>query len=182
MNHKIIQWNRRGIKANRNEPLLLVTNLQPAMICLQETFIKVNDNIKIKSYESFNHIHDTDHTASGGVSVLIRNDIPQSKINLNTGFLAIAIKVTSHRTINISTLNIPRHDTINEKKLNNVLKQVPTPYFQLGDLNSHNTIWGCKNTNQKGRTLENIINNNDLSLQHQISNTNRPIFRYLLGH
>ena len=139
MNHKIIQYNCRWIKASRNELLLLLTNLQLTIISHQEMFIKANDNINIKSYESYNHIHDTGHNASGGVSILIRNDIPQSKINLNTGLQAIAIKVTLHRTINICTLYILPYDTINENELN-ILQQLPTPYILQGDFNCHNTI------------------------------------------
>ena len=78
--------------------------------------------------------------------------------------IAIAVKVTLHRTINICSLYIPPHDTINENELNNILKQLPTPFILLGNFNSHNTMWGCRSTNQKGKTLENIINNNNLYL------------------
>ena len=164
MNHKIFQWNCRGIKANRNGLLSLVTNLRPAIISLQETSIKANDDIDVKSYENYNHIHNTGHRASGDVSILFRNDIPQSKININTGLQAIAVKVTFHRTISICTLYILPNDTINKKELSNILQQLPTPYILLCDFNCHNTLWSCKSTNQKGRTFENIINNNNLCL------------------
>ena len=109
MSHKIIQWNSYGIKTNWNE--LLQFGDEPAA-CLQEKFIKTNDDINIKSYDSNNHIHNTGHRALDGVSILIRNDLPQNKI---TGIQTIAVKFTSHRTINICTLYILSHDTINEK-------------------------------------------------------------------
>ena len=171
MNHRIIQWNCRGIKANRNELLLLLMDLEPAIICLQETFLKTNDDIIIKNYKAYNYIHNTGHQASGGASILIRNDIPQSKINLNTDLQAVAIKATLHKTINICSLYIPPHEPIKEDKINNIIQQLPTPYILLGDFNSHNIIWGSKNTNQKGRTLENIINKNNLCLLNTESPT-----------
>ena len=171
MNHKIIQWNCRGIKANRSELLLLMTQQQPAIVCLQETFLKTNDDITIKNHQSYNFINNTGHRASGGVSILIRNDIPQSKIHLNTQLQAIAVKVTLHRTINICSLYIPPHDAINESEINNILQQLPTPFILLGDFNSHNTIWGCRSTNHKGQTLENIINSNNLCLFNKKSPT-----------
>ena len=76
MNHKIILWNCHRIKANRSELLLLMTQQQPAIICHQKTFLKTNDDITIKNQQSYNFINNTGHRASGGVSILIRNDIP----------------------------------------------------------------------------------------------------------
>ena len=75
MNHKIIQWNCPGVKANQSELLLLMMNLQPTIIWFHKIFIKVNDDINIRNYKSYNHIHNTGHRASGRVSILIRNDI-----------------------------------------------------------------------------------------------------------
>ena len=49
MNHKIIQWIYRGIKANKSELLLLMTQQQPTIVWLQETFLKTNDDITIKN-------------------------------------------------------------------------------------------------------------------------------------
>ena len=61
MSHKIIQWNCRGIKANRSELLLLMTHLQPAIVCLQETFLNTNDAITIRNHQSYNYINNTGH-------------------------------------------------------------------------------------------------------------------------
>ena len=36
----IIQWNCRGLKANYNEILILMSLFSPSVICLQETFLK----------------------------------------------------------------------------------------------------------------------------------------------
>ena len=108
MNHKIIQWNCRGIKANRSGLLLLMTQQQPAIVCLQETFLKTDDDITIKNHQSYNFINNSGHRASGGVSIITRNGTPQSKIHLNTQLQAIAVKVTLHRTINICYIYIFR--------------------------------------------------------------------------
>lgn len=164
MGQKIIQWNCRGLKANLNELLLLLTQESPTIICLQETFLKQEDNINIKNYQIFSHIHDTGHRASGGVSVLIRNDIPHSKLNIQTNIQAVAIKATLHITVNICSIYIPPNDDINESDLKKLIDQLPTPFILLGDFNSHNTLWGCKNTTKKGKTMEKFINENDLCL------------------
>ena len=82
MANKLIQWNCRGLKANFNELLLLLTGLCP-VICLQETFLKPSDNLDIRGYTLYNHIHQAGDKASGGSSVILHNSIPQSQIQLN---------------------------------------------------------------------------------------------------
>ena len=93
MANKLIQWNCRGLKANFNELLLLLTGLCPSIICLQETFLKPNDNLNIRGYTMYNHIHQTCDRASGGSSIVINNSVPQSLIPLNTNLQAVAVKV-----------------------------------------------------------------------------------------
>ena len=90
MTHKIIQWNCRGYKTNYDELLLLIAELNPTAICLQETFKKHSDKLNIKTFEQYDYIIDTGLRASGGVSTLIRKYMPQNKININTHLPAIA--------------------------------------------------------------------------------------------
>ena len=49
MYNELIQWNIRGVKANLNE-LILLTRICLAVIDLQETFFKKNNDINIKHY------------------------------------------------------------------------------------------------------------------------------------
>ena len=57
---------------------------------------------------------------------------------------------------------------INYKKSSN--NSLP-PFIILGDFNYHSTLWGCKNTNQKGKNLETFINNNNLCFYNNKSPT-----------
>ena len=43
MSNNILQWNCRSIKANYEELTLLVNELEPVAVCLQETFLKESD-------------------------------------------------------------------------------------------------------------------------------------------
>ena len=80
MANKLIQWNCRGLKANFNELLLLLTGLCP-IICLQETFLKPSDNLNIRGYTLYNHINQAGDRASGGSSVIIKNSEPRAKFH-----------------------------------------------------------------------------------------------------
>ena len=158
------------MKANKNELLQLITDLNPAVICLQETFLKHNNKINIREYQQFNYIKDTGLQASGGTSILVRNDIPQSQIHLKTDLQTIAVKATL-QTYYICSVYIPPNEEINENKLQKIIKQLPAPFIILGDFNCHSTLWGCKNTNQKGKNLETFINNNNLCIYNNKSLT-----------
>ena len=149
MTHEIIQWNCRGYKANYDKLLLLIAKLNPTTICLQVTFKKHSDKLNIKTFKQYDYIIDTEQRASGGVSILIRKDIPQNKININTHLQAIAVSATLHKTVTICSLYIPLHDPINENELNNLIEQLPKPFILMGDFNSYNIIWGSKTTNKR---------------------------------
>ena len=140
MTHKIIQWNCRGYKSNYNELLLLITELNPTAICLQETLKKHSDKLNIKTFEQYDYIHDTRERTSGWVSILIRKDIPHNKINFNTYLQAITVSVTLHKTITIYSLYISPHDSINENELNYLIEQLPKPFIFMGDFNNPNMI------------------------------------------
>ena len=51
----IIQWNCRGLRANYNEILILMSLFSPSVICLQETFLKQSDNISFRDFNMFNY-------------------------------------------------------------------------------------------------------------------------------
>ena len=137
MANKLIQWNCRSLKANFNELLLLLTSLCPSIICLQETFLKPNDNLNIRGYTMYNHIHQTCDTASGGSSIVINNSVPQSLIPLNTNLQAVAVKVTLHRTIHVCSIYLPPGDRFNIAELEHLIAQLPKPFIVMGDFNRH---------------------------------------------
>ena len=164
MANKLIQWNCRGLKANFNELLSLLTGLCPSIICLQETFLKPSDNLDIRGYTLYNHIHQEGDKASGGASIILNNSIPQSQIQLNTNLQAVAVKATVHKTIHVCSLYFPPSDRINIADFEHLIQQLPKPFIIMGDFNSHSNIWGCRDTDQNGRIIEDVINRNNLLL------------------
>ena len=88
------------------------------------------------------NINKDGNRASGGVSILIRKDIPQYQININTEIQVIVVKTTLQKR---TTIHIPP----NETKLNKLIEQISEPHLLLSDLNSHNNIWGWQKTNKK---------------------------------
>ena len=164
MANKSVQWNCRGLKANFNELLLLLTGLCPSIICLQETFLKPTDNLNIRGYTLYNHFHQAGDRASGGSSIVVNNSVPQSQIHLNTNIQAVAVKVTLHKSIHVCSIYLPPGDRLNIAELEHLIAQLPKPFIIMGDFNSHSNVWGCRDTDQKGRIIEDVINRNNLLL------------------
>ncbi len=49
----IIQWNCRGLRNNFNDLQILVQDLKPSALCLQETFLKATDTFDLGQYRSY---------------------------------------------------------------------------------------------------------------------------------
>ena len=50
MKNTIIQWNCRGLRANYDELQLLLNDYDPAVVCLQETYLKEPNNVTFRNY------------------------------------------------------------------------------------------------------------------------------------
>jgi len=67
---KLLQWNIRGLQANREELELLISQTHPSVICLQETFLKKNKFTNFKRFSSYhNFATEINGIVHGGSSV-----------------------------------------------------------------------------------------------------------------
>ena len=162
--NSILQWNCRGLKANFNELLILLSLFNPKICCLQETFLTPNDNLEVRNYSSYHYINNDCQRASGGASIMIHSTVPHRKIDLNTNLQAIAIKASLNKSITICSIYIPPNKRISQNDLENLLLQLPQPYIICGDFNGHSELWGCSDTNDRGKILEDFITENNLCL------------------
>ena len=103
---------------------------------------------------------------SGGVSILVNENVPQSIVTLSTNLQAVAVKVTAHKTITLCSVYLPprNHFKFNPKDLQSVIDQLPSPFILMGDFNGHHTLSGCEDVNNRGQQLEDIILKNYLIL------------------
>ena len=111
-----------------------------------QTFLKEKD-ITICNF-TYDYVNNNTDRALGGTSILINNKIPQSRIQLDTNLQAAVASATLHHTITICSIYIPLHNQIIDTELDQLLQQLPRPFILIGDFNSHNIIWGCKEINK----------------------------------
>lgn len=172
MAYRILQWNIRGEKVNHCDLMLLIAIFCPAVICLQETHQKSKDSIHIQKYTSYNYINDQRNRVSGGSSIIVNNNITQSKIKLKTKLQAIAVLVRLQKTVTFCSLYLPPNDTLDKRELDELIRQLPKPFILMGDFNNHSEMWGNKDTNRRGKIIEELyIDQNQLCLYNNGANT-----------
>ena len=80
-NTLIIQWKCHGLRPNYDELSLLIVKHNPMAVCLQELFLKDTDNITVRGFNLYHKFQETENRASGGVSILVNENIPQSIVS-----------------------------------------------------------------------------------------------------
>lgn len=137
MDHQfnIIQWNCRGLKANFTDFDILLNSFSPAALCLQETLQSDLNPIKLRHYTQYcKNYTKADGSPYGGVTVMVKNSIPQSEIILQTALQATAVRVTLHRTITICSIYLPPNKPVLLKELVDLLMELPDPVLLMGIL------------------------------------------------
>ena len=171
MNSNILQWNCRSVKSNFEELNLLLNEQKPVAACLQETFLKDSDKLKLKYHSCYFKNCSENDKAPGGVAVIVNNSIPHHSIKVETTLQAVAVNVSFNKTITLCSIYLPPSSPIDIKKPDQLVDQLPKPFILMGDFNSHHTLWGCRNTNDKGLIIEEFITNHDLVLLNDKSST-----------
>ena len=175
-NNVILQWNCRGLSANRTELDKLIAEYKfPAVICLQETLLdqkieRDQDNlnllpsfVKIRNYKGY---FKCIPSGRNGIAIYVHNRIFHSPIILKTKLQALAIRVTfQHREFVVSNhYTSNTHDGVPSKyHFNKIVHQFDRPYLMCGDFNAHNEAWSDRD-DDRGRALESFMIDNDLSL------------------
>ena len=163
MENSFIQWNCRGFRNKLEEIQLFIKNHNPIAICLQETLLKDNESLSIKNYTTYNYTPPiANGKVSGGVCILVRNDIPHSEVQIQTPLQAIAVQIATKKKITLCSIYLPPNSDIIDNDLDNLITQLPTPCMLLGDFNAHNKLWGCSHNSSRGNIIEDLIGRHDL--------------------
>ena len=122
----ILQWNIRGLQANREELNILLSNFNPVLVSLQETFLKPSKTTTFKNCSFYNLPgEESNGNSHGGVAILVNNAIPHSHIQLNTSLQAIAVRATFHKTISVCSIYLSPSSKFNISDFDNIITQLP---------------------------------------------------------
>ena len=147
----------------KKEIIELINKYKANIVALQETMLSNDYLIKIPKYNVVAKEGTFNYRQHGGVAIYIHGDIPFQEINLDTPIQAVA--VTVQLRIKATICNIyspPSADSLTSDNIKALYDQLPKPCILLGDFNAHSQRWGCTSTNQRGRIIEQLIDQTNL--------------------
>ena len=104
-NLSLLQWNIRSFRAQQPYLLRAIEELEPNIICLQETNLKSYQKLKLAGYSNV-YRRDRGRRVGGGVAILISNNIKAIEVTIGVpDFEIIGAKVfLNKQEINIYNL------------------------------------------------------------------------------
>ena len=117
-----------------------------------------------------------DNHPHGGVAIIVNKIVQHSTVPLNSNLQAVAIRACFEREITICSIYIPPRSRITHNDLQALVDQLPSPFLLLGDFNCHNPLWGGDLVDPVGRIVDDVMNNNDISLCNDGSMTFHNIY------
>jgi hypothetical protein len=107
---------------------------------------------------------DEDERAAGGSTILVRDNILHSYVNLNTDLQAVAVRITLDKTITLCSVYTTPNSALSLAQLRDLADQLPTPFIIMGDYNGHNPLCGSKTTTDKGKKREDFLSQEGLCI------------------
>ena len=168
----ILQWNLRGLRPQFPELKLIINNLHPSVLCLQETKLPADKaNFSVKGYSCFHHINTGNQIACGGSSIFVKNSLFHRQIPLTTDIQSVAVRVTFSKIITICSVYIPPNSNPSLNKFLDLIDQLPKPFLLVGDFNAHSPLWGNTHTDPRGKVIEDLLSKTNVCLLNDNSPT-----------
>lgn len=154
----ILQWNLKGYWNNYQELQILLKELNPAIVSLQETHLPYTISpTPPKAYVGYFHNLSSNTSGKQGICVLIKKEIPHTKLNVISNISTIALEINIGFKVTMVSMYIPPDQTFSANEILSILNTISTPIILLGDLNSWSSLWGSPSDNQRGKVVEDVL-------------------------
>jgi len=85
---------------------------------------------------------------------------------------AVAVTVLTHNTsITLCNIYIPNQIRLVLEDIENIIKQLPSPFIITGDFNFHSELWGSDKTDDRGKIIEKVLDNDNIIILNNGDNT-----------
>ena len=150
----VIQWNLQSYRTKFSKSRILIKNLFPVCICLQETMHKHNRVSLPKGYAAEVSPLTREDGHERGAAILVQTRFLYNRVPLNTELQAVAIKMHLEKTYTICSLYLP-HVAVTKQEIMNLIDQLELPFLLLGDMNARSPLWGEGiTTDERGKIFE----------------------------
>ena len=153
----IIYWNCQGYRSKNQELRLLLSELNPKCVCLQESMLGLNIIKSPKNY-SIEQLLTPTTDAGTGLVTLVHKKIAYTRLNINTNLQVIAIQLKLSQLFTVCNIYINPDYPLNKRTIQDLINQLPEPYIIAGDFNCKSPIWGNNNSrNRNARAIEELL-------------------------
>ncbi|KFM64962.1 putative RNA-directed DNA polymerase from transposon X-element, partial [Stegodyphus mimosarum] len=160
----LVSWNSRGFHRNLTDIKDIINAHHPVSFALQETNLKPEQPAKLRRFSFVRKDNIASERASGGVGLLTSLDYPSNTLSLTTSLQVVAVQINFNVVFSVVSVYLPPNEHIDQERLNELVKQLPEPLLLIGDFNGHSPLWGSKDTNSRGRQIEQLIEDHSLCL------------------
>jgi len=161
--NSFIQWNLQSYRTKFSELKVILNEIQPICVCIQETMIGDRTVNPPSQYNIFTSKVSRNDNHERGAAVLVHRSVRHEEIPLRTNLQAKAVKVHLKKSYTICSIYLP-HLRISRDDLSSLISQLPTPFVLMGDFNARNPLWGDSEINEKGRLIEDLLLDHDISI------------------
>ena len=165
----ILQWNINSYKTKFSELKKLMKETHPICVCLQETRINTPNPFPPSQYSIISSIPNPNNNHDRGTAILVHKTVKYEQVQLQTTLQAVAVTLHIGKQYTICSLYLP-HSVITRQEIENLIRQLHKPFLILGDFNAKSPIWGETRSDNRGKMIENVILNNNVS----VLNNGRP--------
>ena len=166
----ILQWNVRGLRSIRRDFDILVGELQPEVICLQE--IKLEQSPQPKTYQCANYDcynrtlrRRPEQLPCGGVSIYVKKGLYHKPIELGTHLQAVSVQVTlGGSPVTILFVYTPSSNHLTTQDLLRFIRVLNRQTFITRYFNGHSYSWGNLNNDTRRDVIERFTDRNNLCI------------------
>ncbi|XP_035233969.1 uncharacterized protein LOC118205796 [Stegodyphus dumicola] len=142
----------------------MIDEHRPVCFALQETHLKANSKAKLRRFSFTRKDNVVSERVCGGVGLLTSHDYPSTVLPLATSLQAVAIQANIKGLVSVISIYLPPNEAIDQRQLNELIEQLPEPFIIMGNFNGHSQLWGSRDTNPRGRQIEQMIEDHCLCL------------------
>uniref|UniRef100_A0A2S2N814 Putative RNA-directed DNA polymerase n=1 Tax=Schizaphis graminum TaxID=13262 RepID=A0A2S2N814_SCHGA len=162
----ILLWNANGLIHQINEIKAFLSQTDIDILLISESHLTNNSCCKIPGYTTYQCNH-PDGTSHAGSAILLKSNIKHTILptyQTNT-IQATNIALTLNNIpTTISSAYFPPQQKLSTLDLRQYFNSLGHTFIAGGDFNSKHPSWGSRQTNTRGRVLNNYIINNKLKI------------------
>ena len=110
---------------------MLIYDLSPICIALQETMVGNNKIPCPRQYVVYHSPYIANHGSHGGALLYIRHDIPHVVLNINSTLQVIAVQIHLQRKYTICSVYLPPGGAFPRDEFLDLIQQLPQPFFNI---------------------------------------------------